>query len=67
MSDATSKGGQKNRKYGRNKIKCARYRTHKIREKNKIKRILKSNGVEFAKKWARENNVRIPGIQRVQQ
>lgn len=33
----------KNRKYGRNKAKCAKYRAEGRREKNKAKRIAKCN------------------------
>lgn len=35
---ANNKIGGKNRKYGRNKAKCAAYRTAGIREKNKAKK-----------------------------
>lgn len=42
---ATSSGGKKgSRKIGRDKVKCALYRSHKTREKNKIKRILRAHG-----------------------
>jgi hypothetical protein len=66
MADKTRKGGKKNRKYGRNLDKCTQYRAHQTREKNKIKRILQSNGVEYAKAWAKERNIKIPGIQRAE-
>ena len=45
------------RKYGRNLDKCKRYRDMHQREINKIRRILRSNGLDFARVWARENNV----------
>ena len=40
------------RKIGRNKDKCALYRAMKTREKNKLKRVLQSNGREAAKEYA---------------
>lgn len=40
------------RKIGRGIIKCARYRAMKTREKNKIKKILQSNGIVAAKTYA---------------
>ena len=60
------KGGKKNRKYGRNKVKCERYRRQKIREKNKIKRIIQSNGLEYAIAWAKKNGVGIHGVMRAE-
>lgn len=49
------KKGKKNRKFGRNKIKCARYRAEGRREKNKeskaqkrARRIEKRNGEALA-------------------
>ncbi len=54
MSEAKS-GGK--RKHGRDLAKCKRYRDHSTREKHKIKRILQSSGVAFAKAWARERHV----------
>ena len=35
------RGGKKNRKYGRNKVKCAVYRLLKKREKSHIRRIIR--------------------------
>jgi hypothetical protein len=35
------KGGKKNRKFGRDKIKCERYRRERRREKNKVKKVCK--------------------------
>lgn len=44
---ATSSGGKKgSRKIGRDKVKCALYRAHKTREKNKLKRILRAHGAK---------------------
>jgi hypothetical protein len=40
------------RKHGRNKDKCAAYKNLKTREKNKLKRVLRSNGREAAKSYA---------------
>jgi hypothetical protein len=45
------------RKVGRNKSKCTRYASFHRRETNKIRRVLQSNGLEFAKKWATDHNV----------
>ena len=44
-------------KEGRNKVKCAKYRANSVREKNKIKRILKSNGKKAAKFYAKHHNL----------
>ena len=63
----TQAGGKGSRKHGRNKVKCKLYRDHKIREKNKIKRIVKSNGLEYAIIWAKEYSVSIPGVLRIKQ
>ena len=54
---ANSQGGAGTKKHGRNKEKCAKYRTHKVREKNKIKKVLQSNGYTYAEKWAKANGV----------
>jgi hypothetical protein len=56
MADGVKKGGKKNRKYGRDLKKCAAYKAHQVREKHKIKHMLVSNGIEFAKEWAREHH-----------
>jgi hypothetical protein len=42
-------GGAK--KYGRNKIKCQRYRDRDTRFRNKMKRILRSNGPAAAQRY----------------
>lgn len=36
------------------------YRDHKICLKNKIKRILKSNGIQAAKQYAKKNEIPLP-------
>ena len=36
-----AKGGKKNRKYGRNLVKCAQYRSEGRREKNKARKLAK--------------------------
>jgi transposase len=53
------KKGKKNRKHGRDsrKPKKLRYERRNQRERNKLKRIRRSCGDAFAKKWARENKV----------
>jgi len=43
-------GGAK--KYGRNEDKCKKYRASKNREKNKLKRVLQSNGIQAAEAYA---------------
>ncbi|MBT7009103.1 hypothetical protein HN960_01540 [Candidatus Peregrinibacteria bacterium] len=53
----SSSGG--NKKHGRNKDKCTRYRNMHTREKNKVRRVLRSSGLEEAKRWAKENNVSV--------
>lgn len=48
-----SKSGGGNRKHGRNRTKCERYRSHMQREKNKLKRIRQSCGLKFTKQMAK--------------
>lgn len=43
-------GGAK--KYGRSEERCKKYRILKTREKNKLKRVLQSNGVKAAEAYA---------------
>ena len=43
-------GGAK--KYGRSEEKCKKYRANKTREKNKLKRVLQSNGITAANEYA---------------
>ena len=51
---AAKQGGAGTRKHGRDLAKCKRYRDHQTREKNKIKKILQSNGVDYAAEWAKK-------------
>jgi hypothetical protein len=61
MSVQGSSGkGHKNRKIGRYKAKCERYRRENCRAKNKVKKVLKSCGLAFAKAWALKYGVRLP-------
>jgi hypothetical protein len=53
----STKSGKKNRKLGRDAKKCGEYRTMHRRERNKLKKIVRSNGLEFAKAWALERGV----------
>jgi hypothetical protein len=48
-------GGSK--KIGRNADKCKKYFAFHTREKNKIKRVLQSNGRAYAETWAKAHNV----------
>ena len=54
MAKQTMRGGGGNRKHGRGarKPKTAKYKLGNVREKNKIKRILQSNGDDAATKYA---------------
>lgn len=38
------------------------YRDRKTREKNKIKRVLRSNGLGAAKRYSKQNEVSLPNI-----
>ena len=60
MPKAQTKGKGGSKKIGRNMEKCARYRSHGRREKNKIKRVLQSCGLEFAIEWAKKYGVALP-------
>lgn len=46
-----------NKRIGRDKVKCNIYRLHQTREKHKIIKIARSNGLEAALKYAKEHNV----------
>lgn len=48
-------GGSK--KHGRNKEKCARYKGMHTREKNKLKRVLRSSGRAEAERMAKIYNL----------
>jgi hypothetical protein len=39
-----AKPGKKHRKYSRNLVKCARYRSERRREKAKLRRVARCNG-----------------------
>ena len=45
------------KKAGRNKDKCKRYKDLKTREKNKVKRVLKSSGRIAAEQYALEHGL----------
>ncbi|MCK5602259.1 hypothetical protein KAR91_10330 [Candidatus Pacearchaeota archaeon] len=53
--------GKKNRKLGRSfrKPKKARYESSRRRECNKLKRILQSNGLKEALKYAEEHHLKL--------
>lgn len=53
MAGTKAKGSKKNRKFGRNKVKCARYRAEGRREKNKLRRQKKVQKM-MAKKAAKK-------------
>ena len=59
MGKENKKGGKKHRKFGRlsRRPKKARYELRKQRERNKLKRILRSCGESFARQWARDRRV----------
>ncbi len=50
-------GGKGNKKIGRNNAKCQRYRAMGTREKNKLRRVLRSSGEVAALEYAREHNL----------
>ena len=50
------KGG-KGRKVGNQKEKCKKYAAAKTAERNKVKRVLQSNGTKAAIKYAEKNGV----------
>lgn len=54
----SKKGSKGSRKYGRNEKKCQAYFAAKRREKNKLKRIHQSNGLEAALNYAEEKGIR---------
>ena len=45
------------KKAGRNVAKCKRYKDLKTREKNKVKRVLKSSGKFAAEQYALEHGI----------
>jgi len=54
---ATKQGGAGTKKHGRDKAKCQKYRDHQTAERNKLKRVLQSNGYTYAQEWAKKNGV----------
>ena len=56
----TTKGKGKGRKVGRNLEKCKRYRAAHTRERNKIGKILQSNGYDYAIIWSKSAGYIIP-------
>jgi hypothetical protein len=59
MGKSNQPGGKKHRKWGRlsRRPKKPRYELREQRERNKLKRILRSNGESFARQWAKERGV----------
>ena len=49
--------GKGTKKYGRNEKKCASYKAAHRREKNKLKKILQSNGEVAAKEYKAEKGI----------
>jgi hypothetical protein len=52
MAKESQKKSGGNKKHGRNEDKCKKYRASKTREKNKLKRVLQSNGRKAAEEYA---------------
>jgi len=57
MPPQESSAGKGCRKAGRAKLKCARYTSNHIREKNKLRRIMQSNGAAAAVSYAGKNGI----------
>ena len=55
--EQTQSSGNKCKKSGRRRARYQAYRTFKTREKNKVKRVLKSNGHDAAEAYALNNGV----------
>jgi hypothetical protein len=53
----TKTGGGKCEKAGRNSAKCKKYRANKTREKNKLRRVLQSSGIDAARLYADQNEL----------
>lgn len=49
--------GKKGRKFGRNADKCKRYKAGQRRERHKLKKIVKSNGVVAARAYASKHGL----------
>jgi len=60
MPEATrlKHGGSK--KHGRNKEKCKRYRAANTRERNKLRRVLRSSGLVAAQAYAEKHGLKPP-------
>jgi len=56
MAKQGGKGGGA-KKIGRDKDRCSAYRSMHTREKNKVKRVLRSSGKKEAEKYADKYNV----------
>lgn len=54
---ATKAKGAGAKKHGRNTDKCAKYRNEHRREKNKLSRIVRSNGYAYATAYATQHQV----------
>lgn len=51
MAQRSRDKGAGKRKYGRNKVKCERYRREHRRYKNKLQRVLRCNGLAAAQAY----------------
>ena len=60
MSNRVSKKGGGARKIGNQLEKCKRYRDAKRREKNKVKRVLRSSGYAAALAYAKLHSITVP-------
>jgi len=54
---AANSGGAGSKRFGRDAAKCKKYRDHQTAERNKLKRVLQSNGYDYAMEWAKNNGV----------
>ena len=52
MAQTQKKGSGGAKKHGRDTDKCRKYKDHHIREKHKIVKIARSNGVKWAMEYA---------------
>jgi len=49
----SAQGGKSKAGRASRKPKTAAYKNHNVRARNKLRRMLQSNGLAFAKKWAK--------------
>ena len=56
MAEEKSAKG-KGRKIGRNKNKCAQYKAFHTRDKNQLKKVLRSSGYAEAERYAKAHNL----------